>query len=237
MRYSRHFGLPGFTIETQILLKNARILVVGAGGLGCPLLQYLAAAGVGHIGIVDGDVVDASNLQRQILFTPNDIGKKKAKIAARRLRALNPDIEIKVYPYYLEAKNARRLIRQYDIVADGTDNFPTRYLVNDTCVLEGKTNVFAAIFRNEGQLAVFNAPLPDGSRGPNYRHVFPEPPQMDAVMDCSEAGIMGAVAGSFGTMQAVEVLKMITQRDSPLVGKMLIMDVGTHESRVLKLKS
>ncbi|HMR44637.1 MAG TPA: HesA/MoeB/ThiF family protein, partial [Saprospiraceae bacterium] len=175
-RYARHIIIPEFGLEGQLKLKKARVLVIGSGGLGSPVLLYLAAAGVGHIGIVDFDTVDSSNLQRQVLFTVNDIGKSKAEVAKERLLALNPNIEVEVFKTRFTKENALEIIQNYDVVADGTDNFPTRYLVNDACVIAGKVNVYASIFRFEGQVSVFNYLNQDGSRGPNYRDMFPEPP-------------------------------------------------------------
>ena len=175
-RYSRHLIIPEFNIEGQRKLKASSVLVIGSGGLGSPLLLYLAAAGVGRIGVVDFDTVDASNLQRQVLFGVQSVGQPKAEAAKARLASLNPHIEIDVHNTKFTSDNARELVRQYDVVADGTDNFPTRYLVNDACVLEGKVNVYASIYRFEGQASVFNQLLPDGSRGPNYRDLFPSPP-------------------------------------------------------------
>ncbi|MEL7119550.1 MAG: HesA/MoeB/ThiF family protein, partial [Bacteroidota bacterium] len=171
--YARHFSLPKFGLEGQAKLKNARVLVVGAGGLGCPVLQYLVAAGVGHIGIVDEDIVSMSNLHRQILYSIKDVGHAKAIVAKQRLQLLNPNIIIKAFVERFTIDNAKRLVADYDIVVDGTDNFPTRYLVNDVCVLENKTNVYGSIFRFEGQVAVFNHLLEDGSRSANYRDIFP----------------------------------------------------------------
>ena len=175
-RYSRHLIIPEFNIEGQRKLKASSVLVIGSGGLGSPLLLYLAAAGVGRIGVVDFDTVDASNLQRQVLFGVQSVGQPKAEAAKARLASLNPHIEIDVHNTKFTSDNARELVRQYDVVADGTDNFPTRYLVNDACVLEGKVNVYASIYRFEGQASVFNQLLPDGSRGPNYRDLFPSRP-------------------------------------------------------------
>ena len=186
-RYSRHLIIPEFNIEGQRKLKGSSVLVIGSGGLGSPLLLYLAAAGVGRIGIVDFDTVDASNLQRQVLFGIQSVGAPKAEAARDRLASLNPHITLEVHNTKFTSANARELVRQYDVVADGTDNFPTRYLVNDACVLEGKVNVYASIYRFEGQASVFNELLPDGTRGPNYRDLFPEssaPPGL--VPSCAE---------------------------------------------------
>ena len=197
-RYSRHLIIPEFNIEGQRRLKNSKVLVVGSGGLGSPLLLYLAAAGVGHIGIVDFDVVDDSNLQRQVLFTQADVGKPKVEAAADRIRALNPHIVVQTYNTKLTSANALDIIKDYNLVADGTDNFPTRYLVNDACVLLDKVNVYASIFRFEGQASVFNYVDESGERGPNYRDLFPEPPPPGLVPSCAEGGVIGVLPGILG---------------------------------------
>lgn len=235
-RYSRHIIIPEFGLEGQQALKNARVLIIGSGGLGSPSLLYLAAAGVGHIGIVDFDTVDDSNLQRQVLFTTADIGESKAVQAQKRLRDLNPYIDIQVHEFRLDSRNACELIRQYDVVADGTDNFPTRYLVNDACVLEGKVNVYASIFQFEGQVSVFNYLLPDGTRGPNYRDIFPEPPPPGLVPNCSEGGVLGVLPGIIGSMQALEVIKVITGVGDPLSGRLFLFDAASFHTRFLKIR-
>ena len=217
-RYSRHLIIPEFNIEGQRKLKASSVLVIGSGGLGSPLLLYLAAAGVGRIGVVDFDTVDASNLQRQVLFGVQSVGQPKAEAAKARLASLNPHIEIDVHNTKFTSDNARELVRQYDVVADGTDNFPTRYLVNDACVLEGKVNVYASIYRFEGQASVFNQLLPDGSRGPNYRDLFPSPPPPGLVPSCAEGGVIGVLPGILGSLQALEVLKVISGVGDTLSG-------------------
>lgn len=234
-RYARHITIPEFGVEGQKKLKAAKVLVVGSGGLGSPLLLYLAAAGIGKIGIVDFDAVSDNNLQRQVLFTTNDIGLPKAATAKKKLSALNPFIDIEVYNEKLTSDNALEIIKDYDIVADGTDNFPTRYLVNDACVLLSKINVYAAIFRFEGQVAVFNCPLPDGTRSGNYRHLFPEPPPPGMVPDCAEGGVLGVLPGIIGSIQASEVIKIITGIGKPLVGKLFIFDLANFVPRVLSI--
>lgn len=234
-RYARHLALPDFDVVAQQKLKAAKVLVVGAGGLGSPLLLYLAAAGVGKIGIVDFDTIDLSNLQRQILYTPEDLGKSKAQTAAQRIRALNPHVEVQVYETALNADNALAIIAEYDLVADGTDNFPTRYLVNDACVLTGKVNVYASIFRYEGQVSVFNFPLPDGKRGLNYRNLYPEPPPPGTIPSCAEGGVLGVLPGIIGSMQANEVIKIITGIGEPLVGKLFLFDAASMSARSIKL--
>ncbi|MDX1479075.1 MAG: molybdopterin-synthase adenylyltransferase MoeB [Saprospiraceae bacterium] len=234
-RYSRHLIIPEFNIAGQRKLKAAKVLVVGTGGLGAPLLQYLTAAGVGTIGIVDFDVVDESNLQRQVLFTVDDVGKPKVEVAKQRLEKLNPHITFKAYNVALTSENALDIIREYDVVADGTDNFPTRYLVNDACVLLGKTNVYASIFRFEGQASVFNYAYPDGTRGPNYRDLFPSPPPPGLVPSCAEGGVLGVLPGILGSLQANEVIKVITGVGDPLAGRLFLFDAATFETRILKV--
>jgi sulfur-carrier protein adenylyltransferase/sulfurtransferase len=235
-RYSRHLIIPEFNIEGQRRLKAARVLVVGTGGLGSPLLLYLAAAGVGHIGIVDFDVVDESNLQRQVLFTVEDVGVPKVEAAVKRLKSLNPHIRFQTYNTRLDSHNALDIIRGYDVVADGTDNFPTRYLVNDACVLLGVTNVYGSIFRFEGQVSVFNYPGPDGVRGPNYRDLFPTPPPPGLVPSCAEGGVLGVLPGIIGSLQASEVIKVITGVGEPLAGRLFLFDAASFETRTLKLR-
>ncbi len=233
-RYARHFALPDFGMEGQKRLKNSSVLVVGAGGLGSPMLLYLAAAGVGHIGIIDPDVVDMSNLHRQILYNVADIGKSKAEMARQKLLAMNPHITIDAFQMPLTRDNALDLVAQYDIVADGTDNFQTRYLVNDACVLTGKVNVYASIFRFEGQVSVFNL-TKNGERGVNYRDLFPSPPPPGLVPDCAEGGVLGVLPGIIGSMQASEVIKVLTGIGEPLAGRLFIFDAASFTTRVLKI--
>jgi sulfur-carrier protein adenylyltransferase/sulfurtransferase len=235
-RYARHFALPDFGMEGQTKLKNSRVLVVGAGGLGSPVLLYLAAAGVGHIGIIDGDIVDDSNLQRQVLYTVADVGKPKAVAAKARLLAMNPHINIEVYYEHLTSENALGIISKYDVVADGTDNFPTRYLVNDACVLTGKVNVYASIFRFEGQISVFNLTDTEGERGVNYRDIFPTPPPAGLIPDCAEGGVLGVLPGIIGSMQASEVIKVLTNIGEPLAGRLFLFDAQTFTAKSLKIK-
>lgn len=234
--YARHLTIPEFGMEGQLKLKNAKVLVIGSGGLGSPALLYLAAAGVGHIGIVDFDIVEESNLQRQVLFNINDVGHFKAKVAKNKLEALNPHIKITVHQVRFSTKNALELVRQYDVVADGTDNFPTRYLVNDACVLEEKPNVYASIFQFEGQVSVFNYLNEDGTRGPNYRDMFPEPPPPGLVPNCAEGGVLGVLPGIIGSMQASEVIKVITGVGEPLAGRLFLFDAANFTTRVLKIR-
>ena len=234
-RYSRHLIIPEFNIEGQKKLKHARVLVVGTGGLGAPLLLYLTAAGVGTIGIVDFDVVDYSNLQRQVLFTTHDVGRPKVEAARERLTALNPHVRFEVFNTRLDSTNALEIISQFDVVADGTDNFPTRYLVNDACVLAGKVNVFASIFRFEGQASVFNYRYPDGSRGPNYRDLFPTPPPPGLVPSCAEGGVIGVLPGILGSLQANEVIKVISGVGEPLAGRFFQFDAAEFKTRIFKI--
>jgi adenylyltransferase/sulfurtransferase len=219
LRYSRHLIMPEVTAQGQVKLKSARVLCVGAGGLGSPLTLYLAAAGVGTIGVVDFDTVDVTNLQRQVLYSTPDVGRPKAVAAAERLAALNPGIEIVPHAVRLTGANVMDIVRHYDVVADGSDNFPTRYLVNDACVLLGKPNAHASIFRFEGQLSVF-----DARRGPCYRCLFPEPPPPELVPSCAEGGVLGVLPGIVGSLQALEVLKLVLGIGDTLVGRLVLFD-------------
>lgn len=234
-RYDRHIIIPGFGLEAQKKLKAARVLVVGAGGLGSPVLLYLAAAGVGTIGIVDHDTVDDSNLQRQVLFGTGDVGEPKAEAAKKRLLDLNPHINIIVHRTRLTSANAVELISGYDVVADGTDNFPTRYLVNDAAVLAGKPNVYASIFQFEGQVSVFNYTDAEGRTGPNYRDLYPTPPPPGLVPSCAEGGVLGVLPGIIGSLQANEVIKVITGVGEPLSGRFFVFDALSFETRTLRV--
>lgn len=231
-RYQRHLSLAGFGPEAQEKLKAARVLVIGAGGLGCPILLYLAAAGVGRLTVIDADRVDVSNLQRQVLFTSADEGKPKVAAAADRLRALNPFIAIEPVDARLTRVNALELARAHDVVVDGSDNFATRYLVNDACVLAGKPLVYGAIQGFEGQASVFNF-----KGGPTYRCLFPEPPAPGTVPNCSEAGVLGVLPGLIGTIQATETIKVITGIGEPLSGRLLLWNSLTMTSRTLRFTS
>ncbi|MFK7980834.1 MAG: molybdopterin-synthase adenylyltransferase MoeB [Saprospiraceae bacterium] len=235
-RYARHLAIPEFGKSGQEKLKSARVLVIGSGGLGSPLLLYLTAAGVGNIGIVDFDVVDESNLQRQVLFTVADIGQSKAETAKKRLLALNPHVNIKVFNTAFTTENAMEIAENYDIIADGTDNFPTRYLTNDVCVLTGKVNVYASIFRFEGQVSVFNYLNENGERGPNYRDLFPQPPPPGMVPSCAEGGVLGVLPGIIGSLQANEVIKIITGVGEPLSGRLFLFDAASFTTRNLKIR-
>ena len=234
-RYNRHIIIPEFGIEAQKKLKAAKVLVIGSGGLGSPLLLYLAAAGVGTLGIVDLDVVDDSNLQRQVLFGVQDIGIPKVEAAKIRLKQLNPHIKIKTYNTQFTSKNALEIIKDYDAVADGTDNFPTRYLVNDASVLAGIPNVYASIFQFEGQVSVFNYTDKNGTKGPNYRDLYPTPPEPGLIPNCAEGGVLGVLPGIIGSLQANEVIKVITGVGEPLSGRFFVFDALTFETRTLKI--
>jgi adenylyltransferase/sulfurtransferase len=236
-RYNRHIIIPGFGMEAQQKLKAAKVLVVGSGGLGSPVLLYLAAAGVGTIGIVDFDVVDDSNLQRQVLFGVDEIGKPKVEAAKRRLEALNPYIRIHLHNTHINSQNALDIIRDYDVIADGTDNFPTRYLVNDASVLLGKPNVYASIFQFEGQVSVFNYRDSQGKLGPNYRDLYPTPPPPGLVPSCAEGGVLGVLPGIIGSLQALEVIKVITGVGETLAGRFYIFDALNFESRTFTIRA
>ncbi len=230
-RYARHLSLPEVGIEGQQKLKAARVLCVGAGGLGSPLALYLAAAGIGTLGIVDFDVVAASNLQRQIIHTTNDIGRAKLDSAEEKLSALNPGVKVIKHETMLTSANALEILKDYDIVADGTDNFPTRYLVNDACVLLGKPNVYGSVFRFEGQASVFAT-----REGPCYRCLYPEPPPPGTVPNCAEGGVLGILPGLIGVIQATEVIKLVLAKGDPLIGRVLLVDALAMRFRELKLK-
>ncbi|HEX9725638.1 MAG TPA: molybdopterin-synthase adenylyltransferase MoeB [Vicinamibacteria bacterium] len=230
-RYSRHLIMPEVGMEGQAKLKQAQVLLIGAGGLGAPLGLYLAAAGVGRIGLVDFDVVDASNLQRQVTYSTADVGRPKLEVAKERLTGINPHIQIDTFEERLSSENALDTFRSFDIVADGTDNFPTRYLVNDACVLLGKPNVYGSIFRFEGQASVFYA-----KEGPCYRCLYPEPPPPGLVPSCAEGGVLGVLPGIVGTLQALEVIKLILGKGNPLIGRLLLFDALKMKFRELKLR-
>lgn len=230
-RYSRHLTLPEVGVEGQRKLKAARVLLIGAGGLGSPAALYLAAAGVGTLGIVDFDAVDASNLQRQILHSTADVGRSKIASARTRIAAMNPGVQVEAHEVPLDRSNARRIIGAYDVVVDGTDNFPTRYLVNDACVMEGRPNAYGSIFRFEGQASVFAA-----KDGPCYRCLHPQPPPPGLVPSCAEGGVLGVLPGVIGTIQATEALKLILGIGEPLIGRFLIYDALRMRFREIKLR-
>lgn len=231
LRYSRHLIMPEVGMEGQQKLKAARVLCIGAGGLGSPLALYLAAAGVGTLGLVDFDVVDFTNLQRQIIHTTADVGRAKLDSATEKLNAINPYVNVRKFETRLTSENALDIFREFDIIADGTDNFPTRYLVNDACVLSGRPNVYASIFRFEGQASVFAT-----EEGPCYRCLYPEPPPPGLVPSCAEGGVLGILPGLLGVIQATEVIKLILGKGEPLVGRLLLVDAIAMRFRELRLR-
>ncbi len=231
LRYSRHLIMPEVAMEGQLKLKQAKVLCVGTGGLGAPLGLYLAAAGVGRIGLIDFDAVDFTNLQRQVLFGTGDVGKPKIAAAAARLRDLNPEIQIDTFETHLTSENALEIFKDYELIVDGTDNFPTRYLINDACVLLGKPNIYGSIFRFEGQITIFGFP-----GGPCYRCLYPEPPPPGLVPSCAEGGVLGVLPGIVGTIQAAETLKLILGKGEPLIGRLLLFDALGMRFRELKLR-
>lgn len=235
-RYSRHLALQEFGLEGQLKLKEAKVAVIGAGGLGSPALLYLAAAGVGTIGIVDFDTVDLSNLQRQVLFTTDDIGLNKAEAAVARLHKLNPLVAFYSYSTKISSANALDLLKDFDVVLDGTDNFPTRYLLNDACVLLNKPLVYGSILRFEGQVSVFNLEKEKGIHSANYRDLFRQPPDPESVPNCEEAGVLGVLPGMIGTMQANEVIKIITGIGEPLADKLVILDALSLELTTINIR-
>jgi adenylyltransferase/sulfurtransferase len=230
-RYSRHLIMPEVALDGQKKLKQARVLTIGAGGLGSPLAMYLAAAGVGTIGIVDFDVVDESNLQRQIIHGTSDVGRKKMESARNTIQDINPNVKVEAYEEPLTSENALDIFKDYDIIVDGTDNFPTRYLVNDACVLLGKPNVYGSIFRFEGQASVFYA-----EEGPCYRCLYPEPPPPGLVPSCAEGGVLGILPGAIGVIQATETVKLVLGIGEPLIGRLLLYDALGMSFREMKLR-
>jgi len=230
-RYRRHLSLPEVGVEGQLRLIESRVLLIGAGGLGCPLSQYLAAAGVGTIGIVDHDRVDASNLQRQVLYGTADIGRPKVEVVVERIKAMNPDVQVDAHGVLLSSDNALELFAEYDIIVDGTDNFPTRYLSNDACVLLGKPNVHGSVFRFDGQASVF-----DARHGPCYRCLYPEPPPPGSVPSCAEGGVLGVLPGLIAMIQATETVKIATGIGDPLYGRLLQYDALRMEFSEFRLK-
>jgi sulfur-carrier protein adenylyltransferase/sulfurtransferase len=231
LRYSRHLIMPEVGMAGQQKLKAARVLCIGAGGLGSPLALYLAAAGVGTLGLVDFDVVDLTNLQRQIIHTVDDVGRPKLDSAAEKLAAINPLVNVRKFETKLTSANALDIFREFDVIADGTDNFPTRYLVNDACVLTGKPNVYASIFRFEGQASVFAT-----EQGPCYRCLYPEPPPPGLVPSCAEGGVLGILPGLLGVIQATEVIKLILGSGESLIGRLLLVDALGMRFRELRLR-
>jgi sulfur-carrier protein adenylyltransferase/sulfurtransferase len=231
LRYSRHLIMPEVGMEGQLKLKQARVLCIGAGGLGSPLALYLAAAGIGKLGLVDFDIVDFTNLQRQIIHGTDDVGRSKLESAQDAILDINPNVEVVPFETRLTSENALEIFKDFDIIADGTDNFPTRYLVNDACVLLGKPNVYGSIFRFEGQASVFYA-----AEGPCYRCLYPEPPPPGLVPSCAEGGVLGVLPGIVGCIQAIETIKLILGKGQPLVGRLLLFDALGMKFRELKLR-
>ena len=231
LRYSRHLLLPEVALEGQQRIKASRVLCVGTGGLGSPLALYLAAAGVGTLGVIDFDTVDQTNLQRQIIHTTEDVGRAKVASASEKIHAINPNVSVRAFDAKLTSANALELFREFDIIADGTDNFATRYLVNDACVLTGKPNVYASVFRFEGQASVFAT-----EQGPCYRCLYPEPPPPGAVPSCAEGGVLGVLPGLLGVIQATEVLKLILGAGETLIGRLLLIDALDMRFREVKLR-
>jgi sulfur-carrier protein adenylyltransferase/sulfurtransferase len=237
VRYHRHLVLQGFGSDNQVKLKQSRVLVVGAGGLGSPALLYLAAAGVGTIGIVDFDTIDVSNLQRQVLFTEMDVGKNKAEAAVARLIEKNSLITYHSFPFPVTSQNALEIVREYDVIVDGTDNFPTRYLLNDAAVLCDKPLVYGSILKFEGQVSVFNQRLDKDGHSANYRDLFPIPPDPSAVPNCEQAGVLGVLPGIIGAWQANEVIKLITGLGDTLANRLMIFDSLSMDTTVISIKS
>jgi len=231
LRYSRHLIMPEVGMEGQLKLRAAKVLCIGAGGLGSPLAMYLAAAGVGTIGIVDFDVVDFTNLQRQIIHSTADVGRKKLDSAAETIEGINPFVKVRKFETRLSSENALELFRDFDVIVDGTDNFPTRYLVNDACVLTGKPNVYGSIFRFEGQASVFAT-----KEGPCYRCLYPEPPPPGLVPSCAEGGVLGILPGLVGVIQATEAIKLVLGLGDTLAGRLLVYDALKTRFRELKLR-
>jgi len=237
LRYSRHLILPEVGMTGQKKLRAASVLIIGAGGLGCPIALYLTAAGIGRLGLVDFDVVDRTNLQRQILYGESVVGVPKVEAAAERLKDLNPDVEIETYPERLTSENALQIMSDYDIIIDGTDNFPTRYLTNDAAVILGKPYIYGSIFRFEGQVSVFlSRPFNSFDRGPCYRCLFPSPPPPGAVPSCAEGGVLGVLPGIVGALQAAEAIKLIVGIGEPLIGKLLLIDTLRMEFRAGRIR-
>ncbi|MGA2198788.1 MAG: molybdopterin-synthase adenylyltransferase MoeB [Nitrososphaerales archaeon] len=230
-RYNRHLIMPEVGLEGQTALKASSVLIIGAGGLGAPSGMYLAAAGVGRIGIVDFDVIEKSNLHRQVLFSEKDIGRSKAEVIKKRLLEINPNISVELHNVHLDSSNALSILKNYDVIIDGTDNFPTRYLVNDACVFLGKPNVYASLFRFEGQVSVFYA-----KEGPCYRCLYPEPPPPGLVPNCAEAGVLGVLPGIVGSIQAAEAIDLILGKGTPLIGRLLLFNALDMKFKELRLR-
>lgn len=228
--------MPEFGIEAQEKLNQSKVLVIGAGGLGSPVLQYLTAAGVGTIGIIDGDKVSLSNLQRQVLFNEEDIGKLKVDVAVQKLQQSNSEVNFISYPFYLDNENARPIIKEYNLIIDGTDSFESKYLINDACVLENKAFVYASVLKFEAQISTFNYRKTDGVAGPNYRDLYPEPPASGTVQNCATAGVLGALVGYIGSLQALEAIKILAEIGDNLSGKLLLIDAFNNSTLKLTVK-
>ena len=235
-KYSRHLKLPDFGLEEQQKLKEAKVLVIGAGGLGSPVLQYLTASGIGTIGIVEFDAIEISNLQRQILYGASDVGSAKIKIAGTRIKNLNPSVQLHLHEVQLQNENAIEIISDYDLIIDGSDNFPTRYLVNDACVLSEKPLVYGSVYQYEGQVSVFNVLLESGERSCNYRDLFPEPPPPELAPNCAEGGVLGVLPGVIGCLQVNEAIKLLTGQGEALINKLLIVDLQELLFRSIVIK-
>lgn len=233
-RYNCQIALPGFGVSAQQLLRDAKVLIVGVGGLGCPAAQYLAAAGVGTLGLADDDSISLSNLHRQFLYTPAEVGQQKAHVAAQKLQAQNPEITIVPHVLRVTSKNVMALFEDYDLIIDGTDNFESRYLLNDAAVRSGKPLIYGAIYQFEGQVSVWNILNEDGSRSPNYRDLFPEVDHTQ-IPNCAEGGVVPPLAGMIGTMQANEAIKYITKTGELLAGKLLLLDTQSMQTRIIKI--
>jgi len=236
VRYSKHLMLPKFGYKAQKKIKAAKVLVIGAGGLGCPLLMYLAAAGLGTIGIVDFDKVEENNLQRQILYASQDVGKLKVDVAKQKLLNLNPHINIEIFGTSFTAENANELLKDYDIIADCTDNFSTRYLINDASVKAGIPSVYASVNQFQGQVSVFNLKDKNGNIGPNYRNLYPESSSTETIANCSEAGVLGVLSGIIGSIQANEIIKIITDIGETLNGKLLVFDALNYTTQLFRIE-
>jgi len=235
LRYKRHLQLPGFDANAQIALKKASVLIVGAGGLGCPILLYLAAAGIGKLGIVDYDVIEIENLHRQILYSNEDIGKSKAIVAGEKIKNLHPFIEVQIFNQSIDYRNVQSILSLFDIIVDGSDNFATRYLLNDACVLLNKPYIYGAIYQFEGQVSSFNIPLKDGGRSCNYRNIYPVPPEIGVIPSCAEGGVLGVLPGIIGSVQALEVIKLVTGLGEMMGNETWIFDALSMESQRIRV--